>query len=118
MTRHLLLSLILLISFNHKTFACDCSKILSKEDSKLIFTGEVLGVQGFDEPYRFYEITFKVLSKEKGNIKGDTVVICTPCLNAGCCGIEFENGKKFEVYTFERHERDYTNICTQTRQIK
>ena len=112
------LFLVLLLLIFSKSFGCDCQKILTIEDSKLIFTGEVLDVQRFDEPRRVYEITFKVMSTRKGKIKGDTIIVCTPCLMVACCGIEFAIGEKYEVFTFERFERDYTNICTNTHLVE
>lgn len=108
----MLILILLLICYS--SFACDCVTVVGLKDAKHVFEGEVLKIRRTEVPYIRYEITFKISKTIKGDLVNDTLIVNTPCLNAGCCGIPFEVKDKYRVYTFIRYDKLYTGECTET----
>ena len=97
---------------------CDCDKLIGLKEANLVFHGKVTAINKIDEPFIKYEISVRISKKIKGNPNHKTIVINTSCLLTSCCGVEFEVGKKYIIFTFTRNDLIYTSNCTMTRELK
>lgn len=96
-----------------KGVACDCDKIVSRDESKIVFTGQVKRVTESEEGFG-YRIVIKVAKRIKGENKKKRIIVYTPCLEDICCGVPFKKGEYFFVVTIESKGILYANRCTAT----
>jgi hypothetical protein len=111
----LILTILLLRSYG---YCCDCNDIIGLKDAKSVFEGKVIGIEKAEAPYIYYQIKFKVSRVIKGVIKSKTIIVNTPSLDAGGCGIPFVVNAKYQVYTFIRYKKIYTGECTETKKLE
>jgi hypothetical protein len=117
--RFILIICLSILSFSGQLLACGCIQILSAEESHRIFQARVLKVEKIESPFIRYEITLKVTKRIKGKFETKRIIINTPCLEDGCCGIDFKVWRKFEVYTYiDQQKIEYTDLCTLTKKIR
>jgi len=99
-------------------YSCDCNDIIGLRDATSVFEGKVIGIEKVESPYIYYQIKFRVSKVIKGAIKSKTLVVNTPSLDAGGCGIPFIVNAKYQVYTFIRYRKLYTGECTETKKLE
>ena len=99
-------------------FACDCNSIIGLKEAKNVFVGKVTGIQKIERPYIRYEIEFSVTKVIKGKINTRTIVVNTPSLDDGGCGIPFGVNETYEVYTYLEETLLYTGDCTATKKLE
>ena len=130
-----LLVIVCFIFSTNFSFACSCigkSKMKKEvEKTNVVFTGKIISSKIYEEKneynenLNFTEVEYQVLIIErlKGEIKTDTLTIYTG-LGNGDCGIKFQTGKSYIIYSNYEDEhfnngkkvQNYvsTNICTRT----
>ncbi|MET0945161.1 MAG: hypothetical protein ABWY22_07120 [Flavobacterium sp.] len=130
-----LLVIVFFIFSTNFSFACSCigkSKMKKEiENTNVVFTGKIVSRKVYEEKNEYNEnlnfakVEYKVLIIErlKGEIKTDTLTIFTG-LGNGDCGIKFQIGKSYIIYSNYEDEhfnngkkvQKYlsTNICTRT----
>jgi hypothetical protein len=109
---------ILLIPFTGR--ACDCELIIGLKESELVFKGKVLSIKRFEQPYIVYQIEFRISKciKNKSKKCNKVITVAVPSLQEGGCGVPFEIGKKYLVFTYLEDQMLYTSICTETKEIR
>lgn len=96
----ILISLLLLMLAGF-SYGCDCNMMFGLQESNAAFKGKVLSIKRMDSVIIYYEVTLKVDSVLKGEIRSVNVSVVVPCLFDGCCGIEMQTGDVFWIFAYE-----------------
>ena len=118
MTTNKLAALIAAASFS--SHACDCPKRVGLKDSELVFVGVPMHRTEWQElPPRSDSIpAVRYSFKVERSIKGPRLAHAVVDTDRTDCGIQFEFGRRYEVYAFSlpKHGIQWrTSQCTETK---
>ena len=104
-----------LLAISSYSYGCDCNFIIGMKEAYSVFEGKVIAIEKVESPNIFYKIRFRINKVIKGKINTKVIIVNTPSLDVGGCGIPFIVNANYQVYTYWEFQKLYTGDCTKTK---